>query len=306
MTTPTPINPPHSNRQQRGAALLIAVLIVVLGLVTLLTLRSGHKAPELEAERQTARALAQAKQLLLGRAASDNDPGTLSCPNIFLNGFANSAGAAGCAVAAAPSVIPPNAGRFPWYTLDSGDLFDGVGERLWYVISPNFIDKGKSVSPNTPGTISVNGGPNVAAVIIAPRQALSGQNRSTGNETIMANYIESYVDGGTINTTLVPGNDRVITISSAELFNLVTRRMAREFAVEMDAEYTTNGAYPGTGWLPTSWYAGHFQNWGGATITELTQISPTQWKLQFHPCAGEFAIQVNPGSAAAVTGKVAC
>ena len=308
MTTPTPINPPRNSQRQRGAAILIMTLILMLGLITLFTFRMDRKAPELEADRKTAMALAQAKEALLGRAASDNDPGTLSCPNINLSGIANSAGAAGCSVAAAPSIIPPNAGRLPWKTLESGGVYDGAGERLWYVISPNFIDKGKAVIPATPGTISVNGGPNVAAVIIASGSALSGQNRSAGNDTIMANYLESYVDGARINTTLTPGNDRVITINAVELFNMVTQRMAREFALEMSAEYAANSTYPNTGWLPTSanWNTGHFQNWNIAGVTDFTRISPIQGTLKFPPCVGEFTIQVVAGNDAAVTGKVAC
>ena len=308
MTTPTPINPPRNSQRQRGAAILIMTLILMLGLITLFTFRMDRKAPELEADRKTAMALAQAKEALLGRAASDDSPGTLSCPNIDASGIANSAGAAGCKAAVAPSIIPLNAGRLPWKTLQMGNLYDGTGERLWYVLSPNFVDYGKALPPSTGGTISVNGGPNVAAVLIAPGPVLSGKTRPAGSDTIVTNYLESYVDGATINTTLVPGNDRVITISTAELFNLVTQRMAREFALEVSVEYAAKGTYPKTGWLPTSanWTIGHFQKWNAAGVTNFTRVSPILGTLKFPACVGEFTIRVIVGNDAAVTGKVAC
>ena len=76
----------HRKSHQRGAALIILMLAIVLSLVTLVTFRSERKGPELEAQRKTTLALAQAKEALLGRVASDNDPGTLSCPSNDLNG----------------------------------------------------------------------------------------------------------------------------------------------------------------------------------------------------------------------------
>ena len=309
MTTPSKINPPRNSQRQRGAAILIMTLILMLGLITLFTFRMDRKAPELEADRKTAMALAQAKEALLGRAASDDSPGTLSCPNIDASGIANSAGAAGCKAAVAPSIIPLNAGRLPWKTLQMGNLYDGTGERLWYVLSPNFVDYGKALPPSTAGMISVNGGPNVAAVLIAPGPVLSGKTRPAGIDTIVTNYLESYVDGATIHTTLAPGNDRVITISTAELFNLVTQRMAREFALEVSAYYSASASsYPPTGWLPTSanWTTDHFKNWNIAGVTDFTRVSPIQGALKFPPCVGEFTIQVVVGNDAAVTGKVAC
>ena len=300
MKTKSQNKAPHLKLRQRGAALIILMLIIVLSLVTLVTFRSERKGPELEAQRKTALALAQAKEALLGRAASDDDPGTVSCPS---NDLIGTAGGSGCPVAAAPSIIPKYAGRFPWRTLGVGNLYDGVGERLWYVMSQNFVDSGKSVPPSTSGTIRVNGGAtNVVAVIVAPGASMGGQNRSAGNENILNNYLESYVDASNINTAL--GNDQIITITTSEVFNIVTQRMAREFALEISVE----AEYPDTGWLPTSaiWTVGRFSNWRNVAITKFTKLSSTMGTLRFPPCVGEFTIQRTVGSDEVVTGKVSC
>jgi hypothetical protein len=306
MTTPSlnPLGNKH-HRHQRGAAMLILMLIVMLGLITLFTFRMDRKGPELNADRKTALALAQAKEALLGRAASNSDVGTLSCPSVFLNGVANTTGS-DC-ISTSPS-IPKYAGRYPWKTLRMGDLYDGTGERLWYVMSPNFIDKGTAVTPATPGTISVNGIPNVVAVIIAPGPTLSGQSRSTGNDVIMSNYVESYVSNTVINTAIPPGNDRVIIITAAEMFDLVTQRMAREFATEVSAYYAANGTYPPDNWVPTTgnWASGgHFENWAYSTVTKFSNVSPKQGSLAFLPCVGTFDIQ-HIGTNDTVKGRVNC
>ena len=306
MTTPKP-NLPHNKhrRHQRGAAMLILMLIVMLGLITLFTFRMDRKGPELNADRQTALALAQAKEALLGRTASNSDVGTLSCPSVYLTGVANTTGS-DC-ISTSPS-IPKYAGRYPWKTLRMGNLYDGTGERLWYVMSPNFIDKGTAVTPATPGTISVNGIPNVAAVIIAPGPTLSGQSRSTGNDVIMSNYVESYVSNTVINTAISPGNDRVITITAAEMFGLITQRMAREFAAEVSAYYAANGIYPPTSWVPTNgdWASGgHFENWADPTVTYFSNVSSTRGSLAFPPCVGTFDIQ-HVGTNDTVKGRLNC
>lgn len=131
MTPPSKINPPRNSQRQRGAAILIMVLILMLGLITLFTFRMERRAPELEADRKTAMALAQAKEALLGYAAKDgNRPGSLPCADINDDGETT----LGVDFSCSSDVVA----RLPWKQLGIPDLRDGNGERLWYAVSPDF------------------------------------------------------------------------------------------------------------------------------------------------------------------------
>ena len=208
MKMPISTNPPPSNPHQRGAALLIAMLIVVLGLVTLLTFRSDRKAPEMEAQRKTALALAQAKETLLGRAALDNggisNPGRLPCPDRINNGDAPGNACVNSTLNPNPNLV----GRVPWRTLAMGDIRDEASERLWYIVDNNFGSASAAMNTTIQPTLTFNGQPIVAA-IIAPGITLSAlaQNRSTSGSpppsNIYTNYLESY-DPVTNRLTSVP------------------------------------------------------------------------------------------------------
>ena len=190
MTTLSPINPPRNSQRQRGAAILIMTLILMLGLITLFTFRMDRKAPELEADRKTAMALAQAKEALIGYAASVDlstnapRPGDLPCPDIDNDGDAE----ASCGNASGSTGQNRRLGRLPWKTLGLPDLRDGYGERLWYAVSNNFKNNTRTpiLNSDTSGTITVrNSNGNVIfdatattgaiAVIFAPGSPLTRQ-----------------------------------------------------------------------------------------------------------------------------------
>ena len=284
MTTPSKINPPRNSQRQRGAAILIMTLILMLGLITLFTFRMDRKAPELEADRKTAMALAQAKEALLGRAASNDDPGTLSCPDIDNDGDADTEPSGECKLVGG---VPQYSGRFPWKTLGLGDVFDGSGARLWYVVSANFRDMGISLTTLTPGTISVNGGApaTIVAVIIAPGSPVVGQSRSLANENIISNYLESYVNDNTIAPSAT-FNDRIITITTTELFSQSTQRIARELVVSLPHPYPV-----ATTWYPNAaWTAKGWGGWLNSTVTTYTQTDSDHATFIFSNCTSTFKI----------------
>ena len=180
MKTKSQNKAPHLKLRQRGAALIILMLIIVLSLVTLVTFRSERKGPELEAERKTALALAQAKEALLGYAASDsNRPGSLPCSDINDDG----------AVFGVDCAADDQVARLPWKRLGLPDIRDGSGERLWYAVSNDFrasepsllnsTNDGQITIRNAAGTILNNPDATpptgVVAVIIAPGGALTRQ-----------------------------------------------------------------------------------------------------------------------------------
>ena len=187
MKTKSQNKAPHLKLRQRGAALIILMLIIVLSFITLFAFRSERKGPELEAQRKTNQVLAEAKAALLGKTASDAGgvptPGRLSCPDSANQG--NTAGIDSDGDCSTPVGIPPNAGRVPWKLLRVGDLGDGVGERLWYVVAKDFINDAnplntKILDGNNLITITGNQSMNkVVAVIIAPGTPLQGQARDS-------------------------------------------------------------------------------------------------------------------------------
>ncbi len=315
MKMPISTNPPPSSPRQRGAALLIAMLIVVLGLVTLLTLRGDRKAPEMEAQRKTALALAQAKEAIIGRAVingiptnSKQNPGALSCPDRDNDGDIDTS-ASICSGGPPVTVLPGNTGRFPWKSLGMADLRDLAGERLWYIIAPEFVDKGTAINSTAMPSLQVveNGvARNVAAIVITPGRPLAGQDRLAPNT--LTNYIEGYNDT-TKTFTVMPVsaiyNDQIITITAKELFSVVTQRMARELSLT---------AYTGTigttialiTMKPPVWTS---NNWNNAVDTSTDAlgvvasgisdpnpgITPKVIKLKFSNCNVTYTI-TGPGN----------
>lgn len=134
---PPPCHPP---RREHGSALLIILTIIGLGAASLLVSALNKANSQIERDKITAAALAQAKEALIGYAAGVNlsnpgpRPGDLPCPDINNDGSAEPA----CGNAAGSTGQNLRLGRLPWKSLRLPDLRDGNGERLWYAVSNNF------------------------------------------------------------------------------------------------------------------------------------------------------------------------
>ncbi|MCV6639321.1 hypothetical protein [Candidatus Albibeggiatoa sp. nov. NOAA] len=204
--------------RQHGAALLLMLLTLLLAVTTVvLSALNDRQDYQLNQKQQTQRALQQAKQALIGYAASyDLDhtnfiPGYLPCPDVTGDGSAN----------------PPCAnqdetvlGRFPWRTLGLPPLRDGSGECLWYAVSGSFKNNPKTqattITSNTDGDIIIQGVDDnilhgktalnrAIAVVFAPNKPLSGQTRGgSGLKTdcgyesqpsAAANQANNYLEG---------------------------------------------------------------------------------------------------------------
>ncbi|MFK5969635.1 MAG: hypothetical protein QM487_05880 [Candidatus Marithrix sp.] len=198
-----------SNRiscNQSGIALIIFLTVIVLGTATFLVSQANNSRfqREINAQKQTAKVLRQAKEALLGFAAvyakthTAQPQGYLPCPDLDGNGSSESyCGNKG------ESIL----GRFPWRTLGLPPLKDGNNDCLWYAVSGNYKDKPKSaLTSDTPGLFIVENmnGDKIAgavctssscvseddeakqtiAIIFSPGKILDGQNRtSTGIKT---------------------------------------------------------------------------------------------------------------------------
>lgn len=195
------------NRQPRGQALLVILAILLAGSAYLLlrSLRSAHA--NLERDRITSQALAQAKEALIGDAVSQSpvaSAGYLRLPDL---GSGSSEGSASLNFSGNNkdySVI----GKLPWKTLGIAPLRDGRGECLWYVVSGRFKNSPKTDALNwdTLGQIDLIDGngsliaANIAALVAAPGRILDQQERSLSNPAYKEcrgnydarNYLDSY------------------------------------------------------------------------------------------------------------------
>jgi hypothetical protein len=230
---------------------------------TLAAIVSGVNAANVQADRDriSLDVMRQAKEALIARAALDQThPGALPCPDLVTN-VANNVPNDGRADLLAGNNCPSYVGRLPWATLDLPDVRDDAGERLWYVLSPNFRDSASSVvNSDTQGQLSVVGtseSSRVVALVIAPGPPMGGQVRDLAGANSVVNYLEcenangappadlKYADGDTCSTPVLPRterfNDRILTITEAELFAatepVVARRIQKEIVPAMLADY---------------------------------------------------------------------
>jgi hypothetical protein len=209
-------------RRQRGAALIVAmVILVLLASAVLLDRLNAAVAPSASRDPASATALANAKQALIAWAATHpNTPGLLPFPDRNEDGTYD--GVADCV---SPGTIAAGhlLGRFPirGEQTASGcvadfdmsvEVVDSGGAPLWYAVSRNLVGGGGGgpINPDIGelaaqpwitvrdqnGAIISN---RVAAVIIAPGPALSGQNRiaiDTDPLVEYPRYLESITFGG--------------------------------------------------------------------------------------------------------------
>jgi hypothetical protein len=243
------------NKNQRGAAALIFLIILALAGVYLLAGALQSSNPRIERDKITAAALAQAKAALIGRAATDgNRPGSMPCPDTNNDGSAELFAGVNC---------PTYIGRLPWRTLGLPDLRDGWGEHLWYALSSNLRDNAAAepINSNTQGLLTVTGSvpvPNVVAIVVSAGPVLGTQTRETAQKNTVANYLEGENANGDNTFSSGPEsltfNDRILTITHDEFFSVVERRVAAEIRGQVSSlpsglrgYYDTNHVYPGAG-----------------------------------------------------------
>jgi type II secretory pathway pseudopilin PulG len=280
----------HERKRQTGVIMFIVLMLLGLMVSALVIGLTGNLAQRAKRERQTADALAEAKQALIGRAAADNSiPGSLPCPDLDNDGVAELFAGNDC-----PSYV----GRLPWRTLGLPDLRDGSSERLWYALSPNFRDhpSAQPLNSETPGQLAVTGNApaaNVIAIVFAPGAPVGSQVRDAPNANNMVNYLEGENANGvppvdnTFTTALASStfNDELLPITREDLFPVVEMRIARELRSILRAYYTANRFYPHAGQFPNNTstaatYQGYIPTTTCAPVPALALpawFSPNNW-----------------------------
>lgn len=134
---------PHRRLYGQQGIALLALLLLLLVAASFVLLHQPHREGwESRHDADTGHALAQAKEALVGYAATyrERHPGQvngyLPCPDLDNDGEAESS----CGTQDTTAV-----GRLPWKTLKLPPLTDGAGDCLWYVVSGNTKN-----SPATP------------------------------------------------------------------------------------------------------------------------------------------------------------
>jgi hypothetical protein len=242
---------------------MLFLVLLVLGALAAIVTGVNASSVQLDRNRQTLSALQQAREGLVGWAASQASlgPGHLPCPDLDNDG--DSEGAA-CGTAAT------RVGRLPWKTLGLPDLRDANGERLWYAVSRCFLERQIGtetaqcateyrVNSDTRGSLTIGGSApanEVVAIVFAPGAALAGigQSRSGPGTTAVANYLEDENAAGIDDLFVATAasdnfNDTVLALRAEDLFpsveNAVRGRIARELVPVVEAYRTAwGGVYP--------------------------------------------------------------
>jgi hypothetical protein len=164
---------------QRGVAMLLFALVLILGFAAALYARLGKWADATTAKRNVnAEVLQQAKAALIGYVAkevldlSERIPGRFPCPESpSVAGTTSEGVAAGfCSPTSANRTI----GRLPWRTLGLDKLVDAATEPLWYAVSQNWVLANTASPPTlvinvgTAGQLIFDGASDIVAVIFAP------------------------------------------------------------------------------------------------------------------------------------------
>lgn len=233
-------------------------------------------------DKATATAMAQAKEALIGRAATDNNrPGSLPCPDINNDGGVPLLVGNHC-----PSYI----GRLPWKYLRVGDLRDSAGERLWYALAPALRDDNSAqpINPQKPLELTLDGRQNVAAIVFSPGAPAANQSGRSSNAA--ADYLDG-ANNGNPNSAYVSGphsptfNDKALAITRDDIFHAVNQRVLAEIRGPDD-----NAAGAPTYGLRRYWAANSSFPWADSGSDGVGDVGATSGNLPYNE------LMINPAS----------
>lgn len=229
------------------------LVILVMGITTLFLNALSGTAINNKRNLNSAQALAQAKEALIGYAVTYGDThagetdGYLPCPDPDGAAGINSEGSSETCGTAGANIL----GRLPWRTLELAALTDGAGECLWYAVSGNYKNNPKAgitMNWDTPAQLHVFGSDGneilaneIVALVIAPGTPTNGNSERAGNAAPTcggnfdpAAYLEHDTQHG-FNNAAVPSVNFIlphdhrdangnITLSSNDQFAFITRQ----------------------------------------------------------------------------------
>jgi uncharacterized protein (UPF0333 family) len=243
-----------SHKKQSGYALLILIALLTLAAAAFaVKTMSNSGNNQIERDKITAAALGQAKDALIGYAATYKD----THPHVpfYMNGYlpnpdmGPSASIEGTTSGSFSGNYKDysSIGKFPWKTLGISPLRDGQNECLWYVVSGHYKNNPQTSTLNwdTQGQINVvdeDGNTlasNLAALIISPGKALDAQSHTLidashiqcGGNYDTRNYLDAYnvadaisgtvnyYSGSTNNSRATDTNNKTFVLANAAHYN---------------------------------------------------------------------------------------
>ena len=216
-------------RVQRGAAALALMMLLGLAIGLMVISYSRNVRGNDVVDQRTIRALAKAREALLGYAATYRDfhPNEvfayLPCPDM-------GTGTEGEAASACGSIDHTVIGRLPWKTLDLPPLRDSNGECLWYAVSGNYKNNPKTfdmLNQDSNGLIEIVAADGTtfiagtspttraAAVIFAPGAILPGQDRTLAITNTPVICGGNYTPGNYLDTDVTSSIDNSAPSASA-------------------------------------------------------------------------------------------
>ena len=293
--------------KQKGVTLILITFIIALVATAYLLRANDPTRLRVEQDRRTYLALSHAKQALIARAVShENYPGQFPYPDRREVVNPNYDGKSDCPPSNTAFLIPNSYGLLigqlpisgqdaPCDILLNGlgeDFRDAQGNRLWYAVSRNLVHHYEFflTDPSSNPVINPNiiSNPNypwltlldrngalisnrVAVVLIAPGNALTGQNRA-GVAPTVNNFLDTFQIGASVfsnadydsadenfiigqdsrdlgdldNSVTKPYyfNDKLVYITIDELMHAITNRAGAEAAALLNAYQIKNGRFP--------------------------------------------------------------
>lgn len=241
----------YDQRRQRGAALLLFVIALVLASTYALLKQVNGHIPKPVRDARSTRQLGQARAALLGYAlagkapSAPDEPGRFPCPDYDLDGISDS-----CQLDSG-HVVP---GRLPWVTLGLAELRDAANEPLWYVPAPEFYGN-QSINSDSHASLRLDGsGDEIVALVLSPGAVLSGQSRPAGlpYQLQPGRYFEganAIVDNDYVSRPAGNGefNDQVLAIRLDDFIPALERRVLRELG-----QVLASGPFPNPATIDTT------------------------------------------------------
>ncbi len=252
-------------RQQHGVIFLALILVLVVGgsAFTLSALNNRQSA-KLSLERDVYEEMELVRQALISYArytsslypdAPGVSPGLLPCPDLDNDGISDT----DCDPTTEYSGRLPQYVQLPYNDANGNparfylsSTYAGTDRQFWYAVSPNFLHTSTgTLSANSAqaATLTVDTDSDIIAVILAPGEALEGQDRGSS-----PNDYAQYLEGGNgLSQTFITKydanptafNDTVLAIRRSEVRDEnVYRAAAASIQTRLEAYYSLCGYYP--------------------------------------------------------------
>ncbi len=228
----------NNKSRSSGAAIVIFVTLVLLAFTTILVSQVSVNQKKSGRMQNNSSVLEAANSAILGFALSQPVPGTLPCPDTTGDGIENLT-VGGCTA---------QLGLLPNVTLGLDTLTDSTGTALWYAVETDYTTNAAGQrNSSTPSSVTLNGQP-VSHVVIAPGQALDGQNRTPLNQTDFLEGVNSDGNPDTYETVFSSTqNDTLLGSPLGNYWSLIERRVVAEAANLLTAYRAVCTQYPWAG-----------------------------------------------------------